>query len=44
VITGYVYDRHQSYAPLMNAYIAIALIAGLLYLSLRTPKVPVADQ
>ena len=40
VITGYVYDRHQSYAPLMNAYIAIALIAGLLYLSLREPKLP----
>jgi MFS family permease len=40
VITGYVYDRHQSYAPLMNAYIAIALIAGLLYASLRQPKLP----
>ena len=37
VITGYVYDRHQSYAPLMNGYIAIALIAGLLYASLRQP-------
>jgi len=40
VITGYVYDRHQSYAPLMNAYIAIALVAGLLYASLRQPKLP----
>lgn len=40
VITGYVYDRHQSYAPLMNSYIAIALIAGLLYASLRAPKTP----
>ena len=40
VITGYVYDRHQSYAPLMSAYIAIALIAGLLYASLRQPKLP----
>jgi MFS family permease len=40
VITGYVYDRHQSYAPLMGAYIAIALVAGLLYASLRQPKLP----
>ena len=40
VITGYVYDRYQSYAPLMNAYIAIALVAGLLYASLRQPKLP----
>jgi MFS family permease len=38
VITGFVYDRHQSYAPLMNAYIAVALVAGLLYASLRQPK------
>jgi len=38
VITGYVYDRHQSYAPLMNVYIAVALIAGLLYASLRQPE------
>lgn len=38
VITGYVYDHNQSYAPLMHAYIAIALIAGLLYASLRPPK------
>jgi len=38
VITGAVYDRHQSYAPLMAAYIAISLIAGLLYASLREPK------
>ncbi len=40
VITGYVYDRHQSYAPLMSAYITIALVAGLLYASLRQPKLP----
>ena len=40
VITGYVYDRHQSYAPLMSAYIAVALVAGLLYASLRQPKLP----
>ena len=38
VITGFVYDRHQSYAPLMNTYIAVALVAGLLYASLRQPK------
>jgi MFS family permease len=38
VITGLVYDRHQSYAPLMNAYIAVALLAGLLYASLRQPE------
>lgn len=38
VITGYVYDRHQSYAPLMSAYIAISVIAGLLYATLRPPK------
>ncbi|MGH7817510.1 MAG: MFS transporter [Candidatus Binatia bacterium] len=37
VITGAVYDRHQSYAPLMMAYIAISLIAALLYASLREP-------
>ena len=38
VITGFVYDRHQSYAPLMSAYIAISLIAALLYATLRPPK------
>jgi MFS family permease len=38
VITGLVYDRHQSYAPLMSAYIAISVIAGLLYATLRPPK------
>ncbi len=38
VITGFVYDRHQSYAPLMSAYIAISLIDGLLYATLRPPK------
>jgi cyanate permease len=38
VITGLVYDRHQSYAPLMSAYIAISVIAGLLYVTLRPPK------
>jgi MFS family permease len=38
VITGFVYDRHQSYAPLMSSYIAISLIAALLYATLRPPK------
>jgi MFS family permease len=38
VITGFVYDRHQSYAPLMSPYIAISLIAALLYATLRPPK------
>jgi MFS family permease len=38
VVTGAVYDRYQSYAPLMSAYIAIAVIAALLYASLRKPK------
>jgi MFS family permease len=38
VITGFVYDRHQSYAPLMSTYIAISLIAALLYATLRPPK------
>jgi MFS family permease len=38
VITGYVYDLHQSYAPLMSAYIATSIVAGLLYASLRPPK------
>ncbi|MSP36897.1 MAG: MFS transporter [Deltaproteobacteria bacterium] len=38
VITGYVYDRYQSYAPLMSAYIAVAITAGLLYATLRPPK------
>jgi len=38
VITGLVYDRYQSYAPLMSSYIAISVIAGLLYATLRPPK------
>jgi MFS family permease len=37
VITGAVYDRHQSYAPLMSAYIATFLIAAGLYALLRKP-------
>jgi len=38
VITGAVYDRHQSYAPLMAALIATSLIAAALYASLRPPS------
>jgi MFS family permease len=37
VITGAVYDRHQSYAPLMSAYIATFIIAAGLYALLRKP-------
>ena len=37
IITGAVYDRHQSYAPLMAAYIATFLLAGGLYALLRRP-------
>lgn len=39
VITGAVYDRHQSYAPLMTAYIVTFLIAAGLYALLRKPAV-----
>jgi sugar phosphate permease len=38
VISGAVYDRYQSYAPLMSAFIALSLVSGLLYMSLRKPK------
>jgi MFS family permease len=38
VITGYVYDRTESYAPAMSSYIAISILTALLYLSLRKPK------
>ena len=37
VITGAVYDRHQSYAPLMPAYLITFLIAAGLYDLLRKP-------
>jgi sugar phosphate permease len=40
VITGAVYDRYQSYAPMMSAYIAIALIASCLYALLVRPSPP----
>jgi sugar phosphate permease len=37
VVTGWVYDRHQSYAPLMAAMIATSLLAAALYACLRRP-------
>ncbi|HEX9786893.1 MAG TPA: MFS transporter [Candidatus Binatia bacterium] len=37
VITGAVYDRHQSYAPLMAAYLVTFLISGVLYALLPKP-------
>jgi MFS family permease len=37
VITGAVYDRQQSYAPMMSAYLLSFLIAGVLYALLRPP-------
>jgi sugar phosphate permease len=39
VITGAVYDLHQSYAPLMAAYIATFLISAVLYALPRRPAV-----
>jgi sugar phosphate permease len=43
VITGAVYDRYQSYGPLMAAFIAMSLISGLLYMSLKKPQAPSQD-
>ena len=37
VLAGAVYDRHQSYAPLMPAYLVTFLVAGVLYALLRKP-------
>ena len=42
VITGAVYDSHQSYAPLMIAYIATSLTAATLYSLLQKPR-PLTD-
>jgi sugar phosphate permease len=39
IITGAVYDRHQSYEPLMLAFIVTSLIAATLYALLRSPRV-----
>jgi MFS family permease len=40
VIAGVVYDRYQSYAPLMSGFIALALLSGILYTMLTKPKPP----
>jgi sugar phosphate permease len=40
VITGAVYDRYQSYSPLMSTFMALSLLSGLLYMSLKTPQRP----
>src|SRR5215468_11086941 len=40
VITGAIYDRDHSYAPMMSAFIALALIASCLYASLVKPPSP----
>jgi len=38
VVTGAIYDRYQSYAPMMSAYIALSLIAACLYAMMSRPK------
>jgi len=43
VITGAVYDRYQSYGPLMSTFIALSLLSGALYITLRKPKAPSRD-
>jgi MFS family permease len=40
VITGAIYDRYQSYDPMMSAFITLALIAGCLYALLVKPFPP----
>jgi len=40
VITGAIYDRYHSYAPMMSAFIALSLIASCLYVSLVKPSLP----
>ena len=37
VITGAIYDRYESYDPMMSAFITLALIAGCLYALLVKP-------
>jgi MFS family permease len=38
VIAGAVYDRYQSYGPLMSSFIALSLISGALYALLVKPQ------
>ena len=40
VITGAIYDRYHSYAPMMSGFIALALIASCLYALLVKPASP----
>jgi len=40
VITGAIYDRYQSYNPMMSSFIALALIAACLYALLVKPSPP----
>ncbi len=40
VITGAIYDRYHSYAPMMSAFIALSLIASCLYALLVRPPLP----
>jgi MFS transporter, OFA family, oxalate/formate antiporter len=40
VITGAIYDRYQSYAPMMTASITLALISACLYALLLKPASP----
>jgi MFS family permease len=40
VIAGAVYDRYQSYGPLMSGFIALSLASGVLYATLARPKPP----
>ena len=42
VVTGAVYDRYQSYAPMMSTFIVLSLIAGCLYALLVRPTLPAA--
>jgi len=42
VVTGAVYDRYQSYAPMMSAFIVLSLVAGCLYALLVRPTLPAA--
>jgi len=43
VITGAVYDRHETYAPLMSAYLVTFLISAVLYALLRKPELGVGS-
>jgi sugar phosphate permease len=37
VIAGAVYDRYESYDPLMSGFIGLSLLSGLLYAALKRP-------